>query len=120
MDYTFYDARTGEIYFTLASNTEPASENGEYIEGSFDPKEYLVINGSPSKKSDAEIEQVEIDFAWIEFRNIRNGLLKDSDWTQVPDAPVDQAAWAAYRQQLRDLPDSTEDPRNPVWPTPPA
>jgi hypothetical protein len=54
------------------------------------------------------------------LRDERNRRLAASDWTQVPDAPVDQAAWAAYRQQLRDLPDNTEDPRNPVWPTPPA
>lgn len=26
----------------------------------------------------------------------RNALLAASDWTQVADAPVDQAAWAAY------------------------
>ena len=38
-------------------------------------------------------------------RMIRNLLLADSDWTQLPDAPVDAAAWAAYRQQLRDFTD---------------
>ena len=31
-------------------------------------------------------------------REQRNQKLKDSDWTQVADAPVDQAAWATYRQ----------------------
>jgi hypothetical protein len=36
-------------------------------------------------------------------RQNRTQLLKDSDWTQVADAPVDQAAWAAYRQALRDI-----------------
>jgi hypothetical protein len=36
-------------------------------------------------------------------REQRNDKLKDSDWTQVADAPVDQAAWAAYRQALRDI-----------------
>ena len=54
-----------------------------------------------------------------ELRLKRNDLLMASDWTQMPDAPVDQAAWASYRQELRDLPNNTEDPRNPVWPTPP-
>lgn len=34
----------------------------------------------------------------------RDRLLAESDWTQLPDAPVDRAAWAAYRQDLRDLP----------------
>ena len=34
----------------------------------------------------------------------RDRLLKESDWTQVNDAPVDQQAWATYRQALRDFP----------------
>ncbi len=36
-------------------------------------------------------------------RKRRNKMLSDSDWTQVADAPVDQAAWATYRQALRDI-----------------
>lgn len=40
------------------------------------------------------------------MRYYRNRLLVDSDWTQLPDAPVDAAAWANYRQQLRDFPNS--------------
>ena len=38
------------------------------------------------------------------MREVRNGLLADSDWTQLPDAPVDREAWATYRQALRDFP----------------
>lgn len=53
------------------------------------------------------------------FRHERNARLSASDWTQLPDAPVDQVAWAAYRSALRELPETT-DPLNPVWPTPPA
>ena len=49
----------------------------------------------------------------------RDQKLSASDWTQVPDAPVDQQAWAIYRQALRDLPNNTEDPRNAVWPVAP-
>lgn len=39
----------------------------------------------------------------IANREYRNQLLTASDWTQLPDAPVDREAWAAYRQALRDL-----------------
>lgn len=49
----------------------------------------------------------------------RNKLLSDSDWTQAADAPVDKAAWAAYRQALRDLPANTADFEGIVWPSPP-
>lgn len=41
-----------------------------------------------------------------QVRSQRNRLLSASDWTQVLDAPVDRAAWATYRQALRDLPDA--------------
>lgn len=49
----------------------------------------------------------------------RDQKLSASDWTQAPDAPVDQQAWATYRQALRDLPANTADPREVVWPTKP-
>ena len=42
------------------------------------------------------------------MREIRNGLLIDSDWTQVADSPVDRQAWATYRQALRDFPATWE------------
>jgi hypothetical protein len=45
------------------------------------------------------------------MRYWRDGELARTDWTQVADAPVDQAAWATYRQALRDLPASNADPR---------
>ena len=42
---------------------------------------------------------------WAErMRLHRDRLLKESDWTRLPDAPVDQQAWATYRQALRDFP----------------
>ena len=53
------------------------------------------------------------------LRAERDAKLAASDWTQVADAPVDKAAWAAYRQALRDLPANTADPANPVWPQEP-
>ena len=60
------------------------------------------------------------EFALQRLRNNRDRLLQSSDWTQVPDAPVDQAAWAAYRQLLRDLPSTTTDPFNVQWPKSPS
>ena len=56
---------------------------------------------------------------FAELRVQRNKLLSESDWTQLPDAQADAAAWATYRQALRDLPANTADPANPVWPTKP-
>lgn len=54
-----------------------------------------------------------------EARDHRDELLAASDWTQVADAPVDQAAWATYRQALRDVPEQAGFPAEIVWPTKP-
>jgi len=45
----------------------------------------------------------ELEYEYV-MRAIRNDLLKESDWTQLPDATVDREAWATYRQALRDFP----------------
>ena len=58
---------------------------------------------------------------WATLRERRDARLAASDWTQLADAPDGKkAAWAAYRQALRDLPAQTSDPTTPVWPPIPA
>lgn len=54
------------------------------------------------------------------MRVYRNRLLAESDWTQVADAPVDRAAWAAYRQALRDFPATWEPGPEADFPNPPG
>jgi len=54
-----------------------------------------------------------------QIRAERNRLLAASDWTQLPDAPVDQASWVTYRQELRDITAQQGFPENVIWPTPP-
>jgi hypothetical protein len=52
-------------------------------------------------------------------RNSRDEKLKSTDWTQVDDAPVDKAAWATYRQALRDIPAQAGFPWDVNWPVEP-
>jgi hypothetical protein len=52
-------------------------------------------------------------------RASRNEKLKDCDWTQVADAPVDKAIWATYRQALRDVTAQSGFPWAIDWPTNP-
>ena len=52
-------------------------------------------------------------------RDDRNKRLADCDWTQVADAPVDKAAWAAHRQALRDVTAQEGFPWNVQWPEQP-
>ncbi len=76
-----------------------------------------------TKYSVADMEQEAIAAKDAEqaksVRDQRNTKLKDSDWTQVADAPVDKAAWATYRQALRDITAQEGFPWTIDWPVNP-
>ena len=59
---------------------------------------------------------------WDDIRSTRDQLLKETDWTMTTGATVDQAQWAAYRQVIRDIPQTYKDktPDDVVWPTQPS
>ena len=57
-----------------------------------------------------------------EFRQERNRRLAEVDWVFSTDYQIEDTLyneWLAYRKALRDLPSTTEDPVNPVWPEKP-
>jgi hypothetical protein len=56
-------------------------------------------------------DEISDDLYLARLRHWRDTELARTDWTQIADAPVDQVAWATYRQALRDLPASNKDPR---------
>ena len=63
---------------------------------------------------------IPVEWVWERLRLRRDQLLAASDPLLAVDSPVDRPAWQAYRQALRDLPQVTTDPRQAVWPDPPA
>jgi hypothetical protein len=96
---------------------EPATQNLE--EGPA-----LLINGVWTQNYivsdlDADESAAKVGAQWNVIRAERNRLLVASDWTQLPDAPVDAAAWATYRQALRDVTDQA-NPFAIVWPESPS
>ena len=57
------------------------------------------------------------------LREERNTRLAEVDWVFSGDYRVDiemYQEWLLYRKALRDLPSTTEDPANPIWPKKPA
>ena len=52
-------------------------------------------------------------------RRQRTEKLKDCDWTQIADSTADKAAWATYRQQLRDITAASGFPWTMTWPETP-
>jgi hypothetical protein len=68
--------------------------------------------------SEEEAEQATLLKAH-EVRLERNRRISLSDWSQLTDATVDKAAWAAYRQALRDITTQPGFPFNIRWPDEP-
>jgi len=83
---------------------------------------YINLTESEEAELEARAEAADQDFTHV--RAQRNGMLRGSDWTQLGDAALtaDQvAAWATYRQELRDYPAQSDRVSTlPAWPTPPG
>jgi hypothetical protein len=88
-----------------------------FDEANTDYQEYLEW----AKTNTAEAADEDI-LTWDDIRSTRDQILKDTDWTMTTGATVDQAQWAAYRQVIRDIPQTYKDknPDDVVWPTQPS
>jgi len=78
----------------------------------------------PSKEEfEAKLQELIDAQPLKELRAERNKRLTECDWVVIratsTDTPIPEE-WKAYTQALRDLPSTTEDPANPVWPTAPT
>jgi len=88
---------------------------------------YKVVNGEYIELTAEEIKELEdravaadLDFTFIRVE--RNSKLRDTDWTQIADATLGAHTaeeWAAYRQELRDLPSIYSRESEVVWPDDP-
>jgi hypothetical protein len=77
-------------------------------------------DATPAEKAeiDARVANANVFLAET-VRVERNAKLAASDWTQVADAPVNKAVWAAYRQALRDVTTQAGFPVAIDWPEAP-
>ena len=74
-----------------------------------------IVNG------EIVLEDKPTSLLWDNLRVYRNILLKESDYTQLPDFPeAKKVEWATYRQALRDIPQTYATPEEVIWPTKPA
>ena len=91
-----------------------------------EPK-YKVVDGEYIELTAEELQEIEdrraaadLDFSMVRME--RNAKLSQSDWTQIADAALgDHTAeeWAAYRQELRDLPANFSKVSEVVFPDDP-
>ena len=124
--YTIYDKTTGQILDNLTcpdSHVVNLSDEHGILDGHFPDDKFTVVEGlaRPSEVGTADVESNAVSemSADVKVRIARNQALAASDWTQVADAPVDRAAWADYRQALRDITSQADFPENIIWPTEP-
>ena len=78
----------------------------------------------PKEQFEAKLQVLVEALTWKKFRTERNKRLGQTDRYATMDYPHStlavQKTWFDYRQALRDLPSTTEDPANPVWPVQPT
>jgi hypothetical protein len=86
---------------------QPSLVNGKWI------YPYQVVALTP------EEQRVNIEAQSKLIRAQRDQHLKDSDFSQLTDSPVDKATWAVYRQNLRDLTKQPGFPWTITWPEQP-
>ena len=100
------DAAPGR-FEVAEQDPEPILENGKWrLAYTIRPMTQQEVDAATNSKA----AQVRLE---------RNRLLTETDWTQVADAPVDQQAWAGYRQALRDITAQTGFPFDIEWPVAP-
>ena len=87
-----------------------------FDEANSDYQEYLewVAQGNTAEAA--------AGLTWDDIRSTRDSILQATDWTMTTGATVDQAQWTAYRQVIRDIPQTYKDktPDDVVWPTQPS
>ena len=90
----------------------PKDESNRHYQEFFE----WIAQGNTADPADTET------LTWDDIRTTRDQILKDTDWTMTTGATVDQAQWAAYRQVIRDIPQTYKDktPDDVVWPTQPS
>ena len=77
-----------------------------------------VLGWRVVEKNQKEREEY-YDLMAATVRRRREDLLQETDWMALSDTPPMSAAWASYRQALRDITDQAGFPYDVTWPTTP-
>ena len=111
-----------EIFYEAIKSFQPVPPSIEFKD-TYESITYPKGHNKPSKEAfEAKLQELIDAQPWKELRQERNRRLAEVDWIFTSDYDLsvsDHAVWMAYRKALRDLPSTTEDPTNPVWPEKP-
>lgn len=94
--------------YTVNLQRTAVNENGQWVEQWF-----------TTPATSEEIEQRTSNQERL-VRSQRNRILVATDWTQTSDSPANQAAWSAYRKDLREITKQPGFPFDISWPVAPT
>lgn len=123
-----YSAATGGFYDTELHDTLPADaceiSAADHAQLLADQAEGLqIVAGVDGRPIAVDPPPPSAEQAMAAVRRERDRLLDESDFRAMPDYPLGaaaRAAWSAYRQALRDLPQAIENVSEIQWPEPPV
>jgi hypothetical protein len=105
--FLIYDVATGKPRMTVSSQAiaDANLEEGEaHLQMTEEERALVDIQVVSGKIMPLDLPEFDpVSYA----RDLRTGFLADTDWTQAADSPLStevKAAWASYRQELRNFP----------------
>lgn len=133
MIYTTFDKNTGRLKGrTVTPNESTPTGDDIYIEGFFEPNRYYIDPKTLVIYDAGEAQEFYIQDGingWLfdsvgadlTYKSKRNLLLRESDWVELPSAQTrpNISDWLKYRQDLRDVPQQPDYPKQVTWPIKP-
>ena len=124
---TFYETATGKIVICRKMNDDDVAQR----QAINTDQSYINVYCPNADDYKVNLDTLQLEMipktydyqAWMRQR--RNLMLKDCDWTQGADSPLNDSKkteWQTYRQALRDIPASYSNitsKEDVTWPTKP-
>ena len=113
----------GDYEFVIDGEVNSQSDwdnNVRFISGADENDLAIFTDTKPVTYAEVTVKlsELEVDAKWSNIREKRNKLLAETDFYALSDVTM-TTEMSNYRQALRDLPSSTSNPDDVVFPTKP-
>lgn len=121
----YYSPSTQGFYVVGIHNNIPE----DVIEVDAEKYQFLIEGASLGKKIVYKSRKLQLAdqaipaLTWEQVRKQRESKLRASDWTQMPDTALSAEEvdeWRKYRQELRNITETFDNPDKVVWPVIPG
>ena len=110
----FYDTKVG--YNSYPSDAIDVTDKYSEIMTAINTKGKEIVFEANQIKLVDKIQQT----TWDQIKKERNSLLLESDWTQLSDVNIsNKEEWKSYRQALREITTTFQNPQDVVFPKKP-